>query len=606
MLRNYSLATLFVSCVLLPVSSPGQVSFQQHAVASGNVTTHADFNGDGREDLVNGKTLLLSNGDGTYQAPINLPASADVVGDFNHDGKLDFISYRNNGSGVNESTTPTVYLGNGNGTFQAGKVVTGAGASVLGDIFYLVAADFNHDSQTDFVTVEETHGNGSNGYPTIVQMWLSNGDGTFTKGQSFTTEDPDPSNPNVELGGVYTGDFDGDGKPDLAIVYQLFTGPGIVQIWYGDGAGHLGPSYYLTDPHGYYEGVLTVADVNNDGRDDLISGAVSLPAGRYPSLQAYPMLALFAGNANRTLSYSNISTSQCAGQPAVADFNGDGLNDLAYNVSSCASYPAANGNMNLVFRPGESSGSFGQEQTIAQSVNGGFPLSAIRSTTGTKPDLLFNEVTSSTTSTVTIELLTNDSTGAFPGCGLSGMAEGVQICSPAGTSSTSPVQFSVAAAGPTPMRTAAVWVDGKKVAEQLTHAFSNYSFLDASVALAAGSHAVTIYGTGWDNTLQEKSFTLNVGSGGSCSAPTSPGVHVCQPASGATVATPVQIQATSTITGKLDRMEVWVDGVKKYTETSGTTLNTTLSLAAGSHRFGVFAVNTAGTKWEQVVYATVQ
>jgi hypothetical protein len=67
----------------------------------------------------------------------------------------------------------------------------------------------------------------------------------------------------------------------------------------------------------------------------------------------------------------------------------------------------------------------------------------------------------------------------------------------------------------------------------------------------------------------------------------------------------VQVQAASTITGTLDRMELWVDGVKKYTETSSKTLNTSLSLGSGSHRFGVFAVNTAGTKWEGVVNATV-
>jgi hypothetical protein len=53
-------------------------------------------------------------------------------------------------------------------------------------------------------------------------------------------------------------------------------------------------------------------------------------------------------------------------------------------------------------------------------------------------------------------------------------------------------------------------------------------------------------------------------------------------------------------------MEVWVDGVKKYTETSSTALNATLSIGAGSHRFSIFAVNTAGTKWEQLVNATVQ
>jgi hypothetical protein len=79
------------------------------------------------------------------------------------------------------------------------------------------------------------------------------------------------------------------------------------------------------------------------------------------------------------------------------------------------------------------------------------------------------------------------------------------------------------------MRAAAVWVDGKKVAERLTHAFSNYSFLDASIPLAAGSHAITVYGIGWEDTLQQKSFTLTVGSGASCSAPKFPGCP-CLPA----------------------------------------------------------------------------
>ncbi len=53
-------------------------------------------------------------------------------------------------------------------------------------------------------------------------------------------------------------------------------------------------------------------------------------------------------------------------------------------------------------------------------------------------------------------------------------------------------------------------------------------------------------------------------------------------------------------------MEVWVDGVKKYTETTSTSLSTSLSLGAGSHRFTVIAVNTAGTKWQAVSTATVQ
>jgi hypothetical protein len=83
-------------------------------------------------------------------------------------------------------------------------------------------------------------------------------------------------------------------------------------------------------------------------------------------------------------------------------------------------------------------------------------------------------------------------------------------------------------------------------------------------------------------------------------------VHVCAPANGSTVSSPVQVKAAATITGTLARMELWVDGVKKYTETSSKVLNTSITLGAGSHRFGVIAVNTAGTKWEGVATATVK
>jgi hypothetical protein len=52
-------------------------------------------------------------------------------------------------------------------------------------------------------------------------------------------------------------------------------------------------------------------------------------------------------------------------------------------------------------------------------------------------------------------------------------------------------------------------------------------------------------------------------------------------------------------------MEAWVDGVKKYSTFGSNTLSTSLSLASGSHRFSFYAVNTAGTKWNTVVNATV-
>jgi hypothetical protein len=94
--------------------------------------------------------------------------------------------------------------------------------------------------------------------------------------------------------------------------------------------------------------------------------------------------------------------------------------------------------------------------------------------------------------------------------------------------------------------------------------------------------------------------------GTTCTAPSTPGVNVCSPVNGSTVSSPVSAQAKATITGTLARMEVWVDGVKKFTETTSTTLSTSITLATGSHRFDFYAVNTAGTKWLTTVNATVK
>ncbi len=50
----------------------------------------------------------------------------------------------------------------------------------------------------------------------------------------------------------------------------------------------------------------------------------------------------------------------------------------------------------------------------------------------------------------------------------------------------------------------------------------------------AGSHHIGVFAAGWDNSLESRSYTLNV-TASSCAAPSSPGVHVCSPANGSTV-----------------------------------------------------------------------
>src|SRR5437879_3230526 len=96
-----------------------------------------DFNGDGKPDLavsnVDSSTVsvLLGNGDGTFQAAQNFPVGANpwyfAVGDFNGDGKLD-LAVADYGCptlcNVSPSNTVTVWLGNGDGTFRAAPNLT--------------------------------------------------------------------------------------------------------------------------------------------------------------------------------------------------------------------------------------------------------------------------------------------------------------------------------------------------------------------------------------------------------------------------------------------------------------------------------------------------
>ena len=173
----------------------------------------ADVNGDGKPDLLvanecaigsncgsSGKVgVLLGNGDGTFQAPVTYSSGGQfpyslAVGDVNGDGKPDLVVtnlYENSGS-TNGSLG--VLLGNGDGTFRKGST-TMIPAYGLGAIVF---SDFNGDGKLD-VALGDGYGDGI--------LLLGNGNGTF---QSFMT-----------LGaggfGIAAGDFNLDGKPDLAV-----------------------------------------------------------------------------------------------------------------------------------------------------------------------------------------------------------------------------------------------------------------------------------------------------------------------------------------------------------------------------------------------------
>jgi FG-GAP-like repeat len=89
--------------------------------------------------------VLLGNGDGTFGAPIVSAGGSNVIAaaDFNGDGKLDLVTAR---AGV------SVLLGNGDGTFQPPVNFHASGYPTN-----LIVADFNHDGKPDVATIETVH-----------------------------------------------------------------------------------------------------------------------------------------------------------------------------------------------------------------------------------------------------------------------------------------------------------------------------------------------------------------------------------------------------------------------------------------------------------------
>jgi len=599
-------AATFATCF---AQSPATASFSSHNVYTQNsrfIRAVGDLNNDGYQDLVIATdpaaqgpsfSVLLSKGDGTYRAPITyaLPTGSNsgtlALADFNGDGKLDLVT----ATGSSFST----YLGNGDGTFRSPVA-----HNVTGQLETFAAADVNGDSKTDLLMVTTS----DQAYTNDLCVFLSNGDGTFSAGTVTHNLLGGPD--EVGVGDLLTGDFNGNGKTDIAAI-SASRGGTQLQIWLGDGDG----SFKMSYSDGSLENFdFIVADLNGDGISDLVG-----TANNYCSQctnPEEPYFTVYYGNSNGTVQRTQVPvTGGCPmDYPAVADFNGDGIPDVAFGGLDCQD--TTPNSMSILF--GKGNGQFGSQTLIytftppaAHYSDIAYTAYGLRGNRDTKADLVFSQqnfaltVNRPLTSNHIITLL-NTTTANFPTCNAPNAAVGINLCSPAaGSTVSSPVKFTIGASGDTPIRKVEVWADGKKQAEQFAGAFTDYAFFNNSLPLVAGSHRIAVLATGWDNSLQSKVFTLNVGSSSSCSAPSSSGVHICTPASGSTVNSPVQVQAAAKVTGTIANTQLWVDGVKKYS-TASTSLNTSVSLAAGSHRFAVLAINTAGQKWESAVNATVK
>jgi hypothetical protein len=275
----------------------------------------ADLNGDGKADVAIAEPLpqvgnyavavLLSSGNGSFQAPVTYPVNGASLGlgvaDFNNDGKLDIVSA---GSGV--SVGMSVLLGNGDGTFQA--AINSATQAVYMGQSPLLIADFNQDGNLDIAAATS----GAHGFVFFTLYW-GNGDGTF---QVDVLSLPSVLAQCMPLA---TGDMNGDGKPDLFAIGcgQLI---GVSLLNNGDGTFTEGPSVTLTG----FQTTLALSDLNGDHQLDLVA-AVSGTGSYYQDI-----VSVLHGNGDGRFAQfpSYAVTTSLLETVVAADFNGDGKPDL--------------------------------------------------------------------------------------------------------------------------------------------------------------------------------------------------------------------------------------------------------------------------------------
>jgi VCBS repeat protein len=178
---------------------------------------------------------------------------------------------------------------------------------------------------------------------------------------------------------------------------------------------------------------------------------------------------------------------------------------------------------------------------------------------------------------------------------------GVHVCSPAsGATVPSPVAInSAASGGPFPIVAIKAYIDGTQVAATETNT------MRTSVAKATGNHQLAV--NAWDSNdkVYQTIVNFTVGSSTACSVPATAGVHICKPAAGSTVSSPVAISAAANGgTAKISAMKAYIDN-KLVASSSTGILSGSAVEAVGTHKIVVNAWNTAGKLFQSSATFTV-
>jgi len=289
---------------------------------SGGSKTYAlfagDLNGDGHTDLVAANeqsdtlTVYINLGGGTGMFPNPAPAypsgdypTGGAIVDFNHDGIPDVITADYHGDSVSILLGTPMGAGKGTGVLAAKTTYP---TIEKGETSNLDVADLDGDGNLDVITA-----NPAVHLPSAASMseFLGRADGTL--GPPVTSAIGTGSSQPYA---VAIGDFNGDGKQDVAIS-DLVNGPIVVKL--GNGDGTFQPQV-LYSAGGQGATIIITRDMNLDGKLDLVcanrgSSDVTVLLGRGDGTFRK---AIVASTGKNTSPYSL----------EVADFNLDGVPDV--------------------------------------------------------------------------------------------------------------------------------------------------------------------------------------------------------------------------------------------------------------------------------------